>query len=51
MGAIIGLINWLYLKVELMEWTNILHGRANLEKLKVVSVIFGWAWSEMGMAT
>ena len=33
-----------------MEWTYILHAGANSRKLKVISMIFGWAWSEMGVA-
>ena len=36
------------------EWidrgTNILHFGANSGKLKVMSILFGCAWSEMGMA-
>ena len=41
--------NWLYLKNELNEWTDIQHAGANSEKLKVISIIFGWAWLEMGV--
>ena len=29
-----------------MEWTDFLHAGANLGKLKVISLIFGWVWSE-----
>ena len=32
------------------KWTDILHAGASSGKLKVVSMIFGWAWSEVGMA-
>ena len=35
---------------ELMEWTDILHANANSGKLKVISMIFGWAKSKMDMA-
>ena len=41
--------NWLYLKNDLMEWTDILRCGANSGKLKVISMVFEWAWSEMGM--
>ena len=41
--------NWLYLKNEWMEWNDIFHAGANSGKLKVILVIFGWAWSEVGM--
>ena len=49
-SLVTGLWNWLYLKNELMEWTDILHAGANSEKLKVILIIFGWAWSEMDVA-
>ena len=32
-----------------MEWTDILHAGKNPRKLKVVSMIFEWALSEMGV--
>ena len=41
--------NWLYLS-ELKGWTDIVHAGANSGKLKVMSMIFGWAWSEMAVA-
>ena len=34
----------------MIEWTDILHAGTNSGKLKVISMIFGWTWSEMGMA-
>ena len=34
--------NWLYLKNELMEWTDFLRAVANSGKLKVISMIFDW---------
>ena len=46
-SQVMRLRNWLYLKNELMEWTDILHAGANSEKLKVILIIFGWAWLEM----
>ena len=49
-GLVVGLLNWLYLKNEPMELTNFFDAGANSRKLKVVSVIFGWAWSKMGLA-
>ena len=49
-SRVMGLWIWLYLKNKLMEWTDILHSGANSGKLKVISKIFGWMWSEMGMA-
>ena len=49
-SRVTGFWNWLYLKNEQMEWTDILHADGNPGKLKVNSVIFGWAWSQMGMA-
>ena len=33
-----------------MEWTGFLHAGANSGKWKVISLIFGWALSKMGMA-
>ena len=33
-----------------MELSVFLHAGANPGKLKVISMNFGWAWSEMGMA-
>ena len=48
-SLITGLQNWLYLKNELMKWTDFLHDDANSGKQKVISMIFEWAWSEMGM--
>ena len=45
-----GLWNSLYLKNELIEWTDILHTGASSEKLKVIVLIFGRAWSEKGVA-
>ena len=41
---------WLYLKNELIEWTDFLHAGANSGKLKVITQIFGWAWPKMEMA-
>ena len=35
---------------ESMEWNGFLHAHANSGKLKVYSMIFGLAWSKMGMA-
>ena len=32
-----------------MEWTDILHAGTNSGKLKVISMIFGRVWSEMGV--
>ena len=33
-----------------MEPTDFLHAGANSGKLKVISMIFGWAFSKMGVA-
>ena len=33
-----------------MEETDFLHAATNSGKLKVDSMIFGWAWSKMAMA-
>ena len=49
-NLVTGLLNWLYLKNELMEWTNFLHTGANIGKLKVISMIYGWMLSKLGMA-
>ena len=49
-SLVTGLWNWLYLKTELMEWTELLHAGTNSGKLKVILMIFEWACSEMGMA-
>ena len=38
-----------YLNNESMEWTDFLHTGGNSGKLKVVLMIFGWAWSKIGM--
>ena len=48
-SLVTGLLNWLYLKNELMEWTDFLYADANSRKLKVISIIFWWVWSNMGM--
>ena len=49
-SLVTGLKNWLYLKKELMEWTNFLHAGANSVKLKsnlidfwvdVVKIVYG----------
>ena len=40
----------LYLKNELMEWTDFLHAGGNVGKQKVISMIFGWEWSKMAEA-
>ena len=40
----------LYLKNELMEWTDFLSAGANSGKLKVILMIFGWMLSKLGMA-
>ena len=48
-SVVAGLLNWLYLKNELMKLTDFLHVAANSGKQKVISVIFGWAWSKMGV--
>ena len=39
-----------YLNDELTKYTDFLHAMANSEKLKVMSIIFGWVWSRMSMA-
>ena len=39
-----------YLKNELMEWTDFLHAGVNSGKLKVISIIFRWMWSKLGVA-
>ena len=36
--------------LELMEQTDFLLAGTNSGKLKVDSIIFGWAWSKMAMA-
>ena len=33
-----------------IEWTGFLHAGANSEKSKVISMIFGWAWSKISVA-
>ena len=43
-----GIENLLYLKNELMEWTDFLHTDANLGKLTINLRIIGWVYSEMG---
>ena len=45
-----GTLKLTYLKNEWMEWTDIFHAGANSGELKVISMIFGWLWSELGMA-
>ena len=42
-SLVTGLENCLYLKNELKEWTDFLHAGADSGKLKVISMIFGWA--------
>ena len=39
-----------YLNDELMKYTDFSHAMANSEKLKVMSIIFGWVWSRISMA-
>ena len=34
---------------EWMNWANFLYDDANLGKLKITLIIFGWLWLEMGM--
>ena len=34
--------NWLYLKDDLMRWTDFVHVDANAGKLKITFMIFGW---------
>ena len=34
-----------------MELTDFLHADTNSGKIKVASVILGWVWLKMGMAT
>ena len=48
-SLVTGLLNWLYLKNELTEWTDFLYADANSRKLKVISIIFWWVWSNMSM--
>ena len=43
-SLVMGPWNWLYLENELIEWTDILNVGANSEKVKVISMIFGWVW-------
>ena len=38
-------------ETEKMEWTDFWHAGTYSGKLKVDSVIFGWAWSNMAEAT
>ena len=40
---------WALSENELMEWTGFLHAGADSGKLKVVSIIFGWMWSKLGV--
>ena len=40
--------NWLYLKNEEMEWTNILPDANSY--CSVISIIIGWMWLEIGVA-
>ena len=42
--------DWLYLKNEQIESTDILQTGANSGKLKVNTMAFKWAWSEMDVA-
>ena len=35
--------------LKVMKWNDFLHGGANTGKQKVISMIFGWAWSKMGV--
>ena len=44
------LFTGLYLKNELMELTYFLHAGANSGKLKVISILFMWKWSKVGVA-
>ena len=48
-NLVTGLKKWLYFKNKLMAWTDFLHTGANSGKLKVDSVIFGWACLKMGV--
>ena len=42
-------LNWLYLKSELIELTNLWHVGTDSPKLKCDWKFWGWAWSEMGV--
>ena len=44
-----GLWNWMNLKNELMERTDLLHTGGNSGKLKFNSGIFGCVWSKLAM--
>ena len=48
-SLVTGLLKWLYLKNELMKWTDFLYADANSRKLKVISIIFLVGLSKMGM--
>ena len=48
LGMVMRLWNWLYLKNEEMEWTNILPDANSY--CSVISVIIGWMWLEIGVA-
>ena len=46
-----GFFNQPYLQNKSMKWSDVLHVDTNSLKLKVDQKIFGWAWSNMGMAS
>ena len=48
LGMVMRLWNWLYLKNEEMEWTNILPDANSY--CSVILVIIGWMWLEIGVA-
>ena len=50
-NQIAGFFNQPYLHNKSMKWPNFLHVDKNSHKLKVDQKIWGWAWSEIGVAS
>ena len=50
-NQIAGFFNQLYLQNKSMKQFDFLHVDTNSHKLKVDQKMFGWAWSEMGVAS
>ena len=50
-NQIAGFFNYTYLQNKSIKQPDFLHVDTNLHKLKVYQEIFGWVWSEMGVAS
>ena len=50
-NQIAGFLSQLFLQNKSMKQPHFLHVDTNSQKIKADQILFGWAWSEMGVAS